>query len=410
MLEWIRKKFGVALISGIIGFIAFVFVFYGIFSPKSTRGFHEGAVAGKVNGESISISEFNREYGRRIEFMKGILGAQFSEEQAKAFRVKQAVFDDLVRRKLMIQEAHKRDLVASEEQVRDKIKEIPAFAKNGKFDLETYQNLLRANQYTPSSFEKTILEDLSQSRWPEHFKSRMAASESELKRQFALSQDQRKLRFVLLTHESAQKKIAVSETEIQAFLKDPQKLEQARGRFDSQKDQRFKGQKFEQAQTTLARELIGSGKVEEVRKINESLASQVEKALTASASSDRAVNALLKPYDLKIQTSPWISVLDGGFIPGIGESKELNQDLFAARSPIDPSQGGKAKKYFSAAWAVIAVVSETKKPDFSKFEAERPKLAQQISDRKWSEFFEAWLKRLMAKASIEPNPDVLSEG
>ena len=59
MLSWIREKFGTVVIGGIITFIAFVFVFYGVFSPKSTRGLHEGAVAGTVNGDSISIADFN---------------------------------------------------------------------------------------------------------------------------------------------------------------------------------------------------------------------------------------------------------------------------------------------------------------------------------------------------------------
>ncbi len=61
MLSWIRVKFGTVVIGGIITFIAFVFVFYGVFSPKSTRGLHEGSVAGTVNGDPISISDFNRE-------------------------------------------------------------------------------------------------------------------------------------------------------------------------------------------------------------------------------------------------------------------------------------------------------------------------------------------------------------
>ena len=61
MLTWIREKFGTGIIYAIISFIAFVFVFYGVFSPKATRGLHEGSVAGTVNGDAITIAEFNRE-------------------------------------------------------------------------------------------------------------------------------------------------------------------------------------------------------------------------------------------------------------------------------------------------------------------------------------------------------------
>ena len=81
------------------------FIFYGVFSPKSTRGLHEGAVAGTVNGEPISIAEFNRELNRRMEFFKNLAGGQFSEEQLKAFRVREGVFQELVNRRLLVQEA-----------------------------------------------------------------------------------------------------------------------------------------------------------------------------------------------------------------------------------------------------------------------------------------------------------------
>jgi hypothetical protein len=56
MLTWIREKFGKTIIGLIIGLLALVFVFYGVFSPKATRGIHEGAVAGTVNGDPISIT------------------------------------------------------------------------------------------------------------------------------------------------------------------------------------------------------------------------------------------------------------------------------------------------------------------------------------------------------------------
>src|SRR5271170_3101408 len=100
MLTWIREKFGTVLIALIIGFIAFVFVFYGVFNPRSTRGLHEGSVAGTVNGDSISLAEYQQELKRRTDFFRGMMGGQnISEEQLKAFHLKGMVFQELVRKK-----------------------------------------------------------------------------------------------------------------------------------------------------------------------------------------------------------------------------------------------------------------------------------------------------------------------
>src|ERR1700733_12819905 len=107
MLNWIREKFGKVVIGGIITFIAFVFVFYGVFSPKSTRGLHEGSVAGTVNGDAIQIGDFNRELNRRIEYFKAYSGGKLTDEQLKSFRLREGVFQELANHKLLIQEARR---------------------------------------------------------------------------------------------------------------------------------------------------------------------------------------------------------------------------------------------------------------------------------------------------------------
>src|SRR4051794_38327248 len=113
ILSTIRTKFGTVIISGIIGLIALVFVFYGVVNPRATRGLHEGSVAGTVNGDSISIADFNRELKRRTDFFRGLMGGgQISDEQLKAFHVKGMVFEELVRRKLLLQEAERQGLLA----------------------------------------------------------------------------------------------------------------------------------------------------------------------------------------------------------------------------------------------------------------------------------------------------------
>src|SRR5687767_3741304 len=89
MLTWIREKFGAVMIGSIVGFIAFVFIFSGVFTPSRTKGVHEGAVAGEVNGVPITRAEFSSELNRRLEFFKNMGGGRISEEQLKAFRIRE---------------------------------------------------------------------------------------------------------------------------------------------------------------------------------------------------------------------------------------------------------------------------------------------------------------------------------
>lgn len=129
MLTWIREKFGKILIGAIVTFIAFVFVFYGVFSPRRTQGFHSGTVAGIVNGDAITLSEFSKALDQRMNYFKALGGGKITPEQMKAFRLREGVFQELVSRRLMLQEADRQGLVASDEEVRTKVREMPVFQR-----------------------------------------------------------------------------------------------------------------------------------------------------------------------------------------------------------------------------------------------------------------------------------------
>lgn len=406
MLSWIREKFGTVVIGGIISFIAFVFVFYGVFSPKSTRGLHEGAVAGTVNGDPISIADFNRELNRRIEFFKNIAGGKISDEQLKAFRIREGVFQELANRKMMVQEAQRQGLGASDEEVKEKIQEIPAFQKEGKFDLATYKQVLEANGHTAGSFERLVREDLLAQQWDKYFQERSLVSDAEVKQEFLLKQDQRNLKYVLLTTESAQKNVQITPAEIQAFLADAPKMNIAKLRFEEGKDTLYKGQKFETAKENVVRSILASQKLEEAQKINQKLAEQVSALLQAGKANDAKVNALVKASGAEVKTTGWISAKTTN-IPGLGDIKEILKDSFAAKSPIDSQQNGKAKVYSLAGRTIIALVVESKHPDLASLPKEKPELMKELSQKKSRELYTAWLKKLSKESKIDMNPAVV---
>ena len=407
MLSLIRGKFRKVIVGSIIGLIAFVFIFYGVFSPKATRGLHEGAVAGTVNGEAISIGEFNRELNRKMELFRSLGGGKLTDEQLASFGIRENVFQDLAHWKLMIQESERQGLLVADEMVKEKIQEIPTFQKDGKFDVATYKEVLEANHQSPSSYEKLVRNALSQQKWDSYFQSRVHVSEAEVKKEFSVAQDKRKLKYVLLTAESAKKKIEINRTEIQKFLADSAKLNLVKLKFEDLKKTVYKGIKFEMAQELIARDILATEKRDEIQKVNSRLADEVLALMKADSASDTKINSLLKPYEVKVKSTDLLTRLNFS-IPEVGESKELLTDVFASKSPIDGKQGGKAKTYAVAGQILVALVTDDQKPDFSQFEKERGNLVKQITLRKTKELSQEWLKKLVAQAKIEANPAVVS--
>ena len=142
MIGQMRGKVGGWIITVIIGFIALVFAFEGVFGPKATRGLHDGAVAGTVNGEPISIGDYNKALERKLEFLKGMMGGKVSEEQMKMFRVRESVFQELTQQKLMAQAALASGRRPSDEAIRKEIVGMTYFQKDGKFDPGQYRATL----------------------------------------------------------------------------------------------------------------------------------------------------------------------------------------------------------------------------------------------------------------------------
>ncbi len=409
MLTTMRSKLGPAAVTLIIGGIAATFVLSDFIAPRAGRGMRMGAggsQAGEVNGEAISIAEFNRELSRRIESMKQMTGGKLSEEQIRMFKVREGVFNELVQRKLILQDCQKQGIVPSDSEVRKKIQELPYFQKDGRFDMAAYKTVLANNRLTPGGFEDMIRDDLTLQQWMESVKGSIQVAEDEVEREFKISGEKRTIKYVLLDTETGRKAVTVPAAEVEAFIKDPAKLARAKVRFEQVKSTTYKGKKFEDVQKEIARDVLAGEKTEEIRKANQKLADSLLPVL--GKGSDAQANALLKSVGATVKSTGMIT-RQSPFIQGLGEAKELLADAFAEKSPIIPSQGGKAKKYESMAWVAVAVVSDSQKADMSKFAAEKAKLEQQIRFKKERVLQDEWIQQLRTKAKVEMNPDVAGD-
>lgn len=400
MFEDIRKKFGTIGVWIIVLFIAFVFVFYGVFSPRSTRGLHEAAVAGTVNGDSIGLSEFNRSVNRQLEFYKSIPNFKLGEEQMSF--VKQNVFRELAEKKLILQSAKKTGLIASDEEVKYQISQIPAFQKEGKFDPIAYKELLQANQLTPGAFEQQVRDDLTVQRWGSQFQGAAKVSEVELKQEFLDTQNQRNVKYVAVTAEAVKNEVTVTPEQVTQYLKDAKNLNLLQAQFDAKKDTVYKGKTFELVKNDLAKDVLRNQNLQVANQKKTELAQKVAGLLKAAPASDTAVNQFLKPYQLAVKSTGWVNQ-GQKYIPGLGDQPELMKDVFAQPSPLL----SKAKVYESMGTTIVALVTEAKSADLTKLPEMRTTLIAQVAQKKQQALIQAVQKSLMEKAKIVPNPEVL---
>lgn len=349
MLTGFRNRFGKIVVFAIITLITFVFVFFGVFSPRSTRGLHESAVAGTVNGEPISIQEFNRELARRVEFFKNLSGGKLTEEQLQAFQIRESVFQEMARRKLLVQLGPDSGLSPGPAEMKDRIRQVPAFQKNGQFDFDTYKDVLSANGYTTAAFERAIREEAILAEWESFFKVRAQVTEAEVRAEFDAQNRKRKVTSVYFAFPS--------------------------------------GGDLKQAQAQ--------------EKQVEDLARKAQGLLKVGKSQPSELTQIAKQAKTAVQNSEWILQAQPQ-IPGFGTHPQLTQDLFGGKAFSD------VRVYRGVQGILVARVAEAQEPTQEKYLEGREKAAEQLATRKGRSLFEAYVKQATAKAKIDANPDVVS--
>ncbi len=134
----------------------------------------EDHAVAKVDRASVSIEEYQRAYQNASNFYREIFQDKYDDKT-----LRKQVIDELVDRKLWLQEAHRMKLVVSDEELKRSITELPGFQKEGKFDPELYRRILALEHYTPEGFERQHREELMVEKVKTLVKESVALTPSE---------------------------------------------------------------------------------------------------------------------------------------------------------------------------------------------------------------------------------------
>jgi len=151
MLSLMRKYATTWLIKVILGAIVVVFVFWGVGSYRAQRS----SRVALVNGETITVEEYREAYNNIIEQLRKSFGNRLSDDILESFQPKNRAIEQLISRRLLLQEAKKLNFSVSENELSNSIRNIEAFQIAGIFDTRLYQRVLNSNRLTPEMFERS---------------------------------------------------------------------------------------------------------------------------------------------------------------------------------------------------------------------------------------------------------------
>ncbi|MGE5699062.1 MAG: SurA N-terminal domain-containing protein [Deltaproteobacteria bacterium] len=192
MLDVLRRNAGSWAIKIILGFIAITFVWWGV-GTYSERG---RDVAATVGEENISMSELAEASSGLEKSYRDVYGAAFTPEMAKSLNLRKQALDTLIQRSILLAEARKMRLGATDSEVQQEIASDPAFQVDGRFSEERYRSLLSYNRISTAAFEATKRQEITLKKMEGLFAADARVPESEARDLFNLTA--RKVRLLVV--------------------------------------------------------------------------------------------------------------------------------------------------------------------------------------------------------------------
>ena len=197
--------------------LALIIVPFALWGVDSYRKSGSGAPLASVNGEKIGQQEFDNALNQQQQRIREMAGANFDPAFFDKPEIKHSVLDSLVTQHLMGIEARKAGLSLTNEQIGQIIVNIGAFQKDGKFDRQRYEAVLREKGKTPSGFDAEVRQAVLAQQLTEAYTQNGYAAEAVAENLIRLNEQQRVVAIVNLDTSTFMKQVKVSDSAVSDY-------------------------------------------------------------------------------------------------------------------------------------------------------------------------------------------------
>ncbi|HPA96268.1 MAG: hypothetical protein GX178_06350 [Acidobacteria bacterium] len=199
----------------IIVFIAFVFVDFG--GARLGRG---GSGAAATVGDSrVRYDEYQRQYRNLEERYRQAFGERFTPEMAEQLQLPLQALEQLVGQKILLREAERLGLAASDAEVREAILAQPVFRdESGNFvGQEYYQQVIAYEGYTVTSFEQMIRDQILINKVSSILAQTLHVPDAEVERAYREEAERARIRYLQLPAARFTQEATVDAAGIEAY-------------------------------------------------------------------------------------------------------------------------------------------------------------------------------------------------
>lgn len=160
MLQVIRGTAGSWIVKILFLLLILSFGVWGVGDMVRKAGHTDTAIT--VGGTKITLGEVDHEFRRRFDKLRGMLGGELTQEQAKRFGLLDQTIDQLTKRALFDQAATEAGIEVGANVVKARIAADPAFrGAGGTFDPNVFQGVLRNAGLSEGEYAEAVRHDLA---------------------------------------------------------------------------------------------------------------------------------------------------------------------------------------------------------------------------------------------------------
>lgn len=217
MLNILSKNVQTIIIKVILGLISLVFVFWG-FGGYNTRS---SVLVATVNGTEITRTEVEKVYNRMLTNFKNQmrqLQGDVSNELINSLNLKKRALDEIIKSILLKEEAKKLNFTATNQEVKDAIKDYPEFQENGRFSIDKYRYILQQSGVLPAEFEENRRELILLGKVENVIIDSVQVSEAEALFEFKKNNEKVSINFISFNPSDFKDQVTMTDAELQKYF------------------------------------------------------------------------------------------------------------------------------------------------------------------------------------------------
>ena len=213
MIQELREYSNNLFFKLLMGVIAITFVLS--FGVGGFFGDRKEVVA-KVNDQEILLKEYRETYQNRMRAFQEQFGEN-AEKFAEQLNLRQQVFNQLIDRYLLLTDADRLNVLATDLELQDFIRRQAFFQKNGQFDYDTYETVLSQNRIVRHEYEGSLRADLLLAKKQQLLGTGLVISSREVEQAYRMDFEEIEVEYVFFDPQIFIDKTTVNQVDLRKY-------------------------------------------------------------------------------------------------------------------------------------------------------------------------------------------------